>query len=285
MVLMNELDRTHKTFEDIKHTDDQGQEYWSARELMPALGYTKWENFLKILEKAARSAAAAHGEKYYNINDWLPEVRKPITSGKGREGYIVDYRLSRYLCYLIAQNGLSSKPEIALAQSYFAIQTRRQELRDSEERNRARLEAREKYTESDKKLSSIVNRRNVNRRQLAVIKSNGDKVLFGGNTTKQMKEKLGIKSDSNTPLADVLPTISLTAKQLANEMTYVNTERNNLIGFSPINDEHRTNNQTIRNSLEQRGIRLEELPPEPDIKTIKSSKPQKRLTGPSSAVD
>lgn len=281
---MNELDYANKSFEDIKHIDDDGQEYWSARELMPALGYAKWENFFKVIEKACRAAATTRGEQYYNINDWLPEVRKPIANGKGREDYLSDYHLSRYMCYLIAQNGHSGKREIALAQSYFAIQTRRQELRDLEERDLARLEAREKYTESDKKLSSIVNRRNVNSRQLATIKSNGDKVLFGGHTTKQMKEKLGIKSKSNTPLADFLPTISLTAKQLANEMTYVNTERNDLKGFRPIDNEHRTNNQTIRNSLEQRGIRLEELPPEPDIKSLKRPKPEKSLAHPKSTI-
>lgn len=265
---MNELSRLNKNFEDIKHIDAAGEEFWSARELMPALGYAKWENFLKVLHKACRSAATARHQEYYNINDWLPEVRKPITTGKGRKDELVDYHLSRYMCYLVAQNGSSSKPEIAQAQSYFAAQTRRQELNDLNARDLARLEARHKYSESDKKLSTIVKDREVSRQQLAAIKSNGDKVLFGGCTTKEMKARLGLKDKKQKPLADVLPTISLTAKQLANEMTYMNTERNNLIGFQPIDSEHRTNNQTICDSLADRGIKLEELPAEPDIKLL-----------------
>lgn len=274
---MNKLSRVNKSFEDIKHTDVDGNEFWSARELMPALGYAKWENFLKVLHKACRSAATANNQEYHNINDWLPEVRKPIITGKGRKEELIDYRLSRYMCYLVAQNGRPDKPEIAYAQSYFAAQTRRQELNDINSRELARLEARDKYSESDKKLSTIVKNRNVNRQQLAAIKSNGDKVLFGGRTTKEMKEHLGIKDKKQKPLADVLPTISLTAKQLANEMTYMNTERNNLVGFRPIDHEHRTNNQTIRDSLADRGIKLENLPAEPDIKIIKQKLQSKQL--------
>lgn len=278
---MNEIDINTKNFEDIKHFDQDGNEYWSARELMSALGYSRWENFKKVIENAKNALKSIHINNY-NTNTYFRKVKKITGASKGRQT-VEDYHLSRYMCYLIAQNGDSSKREIAMAQSYFAIQTRRQELRDLEERELARLEAREKYTESDKKLSSIVGRRDINRRQLAVIKSNGDKVLFGGHTTKQMKKKLGIEDNSNIPLADVLPTISLTAKQLANEMTYVNTERNDLRGFSPINSEHRTNNQTIRNSLEGRGIRLEDLPPEPSIKSLKhQSTTQKRIGQPSS---
>lgn len=263
---MNNLERPQYSFESIRHLDDNGQEYWSARELMRALGYAKWDNFIKVIQKACRSMAATRNQPYYNINDWLPEVKKPIASGKGKKEYITDYRLTRYDCYLIAQNGRPDKPEIAQAQTYFAIQTRRQELQDIEERKMARIEARYKYSESDKKLSTIINDHEVTRSELARIKSNGDKVLFGGNNTQQMKEKLGI--NNSKPLADVLPTISLTAKQLANEMTYINTERNNLNGFSPINSEHCANNQTIRSSLTQRGIKLEDLPPEPDIKLL-----------------
>jgi len=275
---MDEISRINKNFENLKRIDVDGNEYWSARELMPALGYAKWENFLKVIHKACRSAATARGDTYYNINDWLPEVRKPIINGKGRQSELVDYHLSRYLCYLIAQNGQPDKVEIAQAQSYFAAQTRRQELADIDSRELARLEARQKYTESDKKLSTIVKNRDVSSHQLATIKSNGDKVLFGGNTTKDMKERLGIQANTQKPLADVLPTISLTAKQLANEMTYMNTERNDLIGFSPIDQEHRTNNQTIRDSLSERGIKLEELPPEPDIKLIQRKLKQRRLS-------
>lgn len=257
-----------KSLEEIKHQKGDS-EFWSARELQYVLGYAKWENFLSVIKKAQSSFQNNPASTISTHFDHFRKVRKMVKIGSGVKKEITDYELSRYACYLIAQNGDPRKPVIAFAQSYFVIQTRRQEINDLEERQRARLEAREKYTESDKKLSTIVERRNVSSKELATIKSNGDKVLFGGNNTRQMKEKLGLKPSSSKPLADVLPTIALTAKQLANEMTYVNTERNNLMGFSPINQEHKENNQTIRNSLGKRGIKLEDLPPEPDVKLIK----------------
>ena len=255
------------SLEKIKHQDGNS-EFWSARELQVALGYSSWERFQNVINKAKKSFESSSITSSQNINDHFRQVVKMVQIGSGAKKEVDDYELSRYACYLIAQNGDPRKPAIAFAQSYFAIQTRRQEISDLEERQRARLEAREKYTESDKKLSTIVERRNVSPKELATIKSNGDRVLFGGNNTRQMKEKLGLKPNSSKPLADVLPTIALTAKQLANEMTYVNTERNNLKGFSPINQEHKENNQTIRSSLGKRGIKLEDLPPEPDIKLI-----------------
>lgn len=259
--------------EKIKHQDDAA-EFWSARELQRALGYSRWEGFLSVIKKAQKSFKNSPAADISKQSDHFRQVVKMVSTGPNAQKGIEDYELSRYACYLIAQNGDSRKKPIAFAQSYFAIQTRRQEINDTAERQRARLEARDKYTESDKKLSTIVGRRNVTSRELATIKSNGDKVLFGGNTTRQMKTKLGMKPNSTKPLADVLPTIALTAKQLANEMTYVNTERNNLIGFSPINQEHKENNQTIRNSLGERGIKLEELPPEPDIKLLRKRSKQ-----------
>lgn len=264
---MNNTNYGNHSLEKIKHKNGEN-EFWSARELQHALGYSRWESFLSVIKKAQKSFQNSPTTSSIQQNDHFRQVMKMVEIGSSAEKKVEDFELSRYACYLIAQNGDSRKQPIAFAQSYFAIQTRRQEMNDTEERQRARLEARAKYTESDKKLSTIVERRDVSSRELATIKSNGDKVLFGGNDTRQMKKKLGLKPNSPKPLADVLPTISLTAKQLANEMTYINTERNDLMGFTPIDQEHRSNNQTIRSSLEQRGIRLEELPPEQDIKLI-----------------
>lgn len=266
---MDNENHQNQLLEQIKHANQEGAEFWSARELQLALGYSSWERFQNVIKKAKQSFESSPTTSNQNINDHFHQVVKMVTIGSNAQKSTTDYQLSRYACYLIAQNGDARKEPIAFAQSYFAIQTRRQEIHDQTERQRARLEAREKYSESDKKLSSIVGRRDITSTQLAAIKSNGDKVLFGGNTTKQMKEKYGLDPKTSKPLADVLPTISLTAKQLANEMTYINTERNDLVGFHPINQEHKDNNQTIRASLGQRGIKLEDLPPETDIKVIR----------------
>lgn len=266
---MDKNEAENKSLEEIKHNSKDGEEYWSARELQYALGYSRWEGFLSVIKKAITSFQTSPTTDSTTQADHFRQVVKMVQIGSKAQKSIDDYELSRYACYLIAQNGDTRKAPVAFAQSYFAIQTRRQELKDQEERQAARLQAREKYSESDKKLSSIVGRRNVTSGQLASIKSNGDKVLFGGHNTKAMKQKLGLNPHSSKPLADVLPTISLTAKQLANEMTYVNTERNDLNGYRPINQEHQDNNRTIRDSLEKRGIRLEELPPEQDIKLLR----------------
>lgn len=281
---MNDAKVQDSSLEQIKQNRQNGDEFWNARELQLALGYNRWESFQSVIKRAIKSFKTSPITTDAALNDHFRQLTKMVKIGSGVEKPITDYELSRYACYLIAQNGDPNKEPIAFAQSYFAIQTRRQEIIDKEERQRARLEAREKYSESDKKLSSIVNRRDVSSAQLATIKSNGDKVLFGGNNTRQMKEKYGINPKSSKPLADVLPTISLTAKQLANEMTYVNTERNDLKGFRPINQEHRDNNATIRQSLEQRGIKLEDLPPEQDIKLLRRQvkslgNEQKRING------
>jgi DNA-damage-inducible protein D len=263
------MDKNSKTlFDSIKNNDNASGEFWSARDLQKALEYSTWEKFTPVIEKAKVSFRTSKITASTNINDHFRQVVKMVEIGSGTIREIDDIQLSKYACYLIAQNGDPRKKPIALAQSYFNVQTFRQEQADIELAERHRLEAREKYRESDKKLSTVVKDRDVSPQELATIKSNGDKVLFGGHNTREMKAKMGINPAARKPLVDVLPTISITAKQLANEMTHVNTVQKDLRGFPPIDDEHKTNNKTIRDSLLTRGIKLEELQPEEDIAKI-----------------
>jgi DNA-damage-inducible protein D len=264
------------TFESIKQVDETtGIEYWSARDLSEILGYQRWENFDKVITRATASAENAGA----NTNDHFRKVTKMVEVGSNTVRPIKDVFLSRYACYVIAMNGDPTKREIAVAQAYFAQQTRRQELADASSKEKTRLEARHKLTESDKVLSGVAMSRGVSAQELALMKSQGDKRLFGGFDTRAMKDRLGIKP--NKPLADHLPTVSLTAKQLANEMTTINSENNNLRGFGAIGTEHLKNNTEVRKSLTERGIKLENLPPEEDIKKVerrlKSEEKKKKL--------
>jgi DNA-damage-inducible protein D len=259
-----EIDAAQATtiFEAIKHIDRRGHEYWQARELAKELGYEEWRNFENVVEKAKVSIVNS-GE---TVDNHFVDINKMVQVGSNTMRQIKDVRLSRYACYVIAQNGDPAKYEIALAQAYFTRQTRRQELAVAESKEQERLEARQKLSVSDKELSSTAMSHGVDRKGLAVIKSRGDQRLFGGKSTQDMKTKYGIKDKK--PLADRLPTISLTAKQLANEMTSLNTEAKNLQGQGHIGLEHLKNNDEIRKSLVSRGIKLEELPAEEDIKVV-----------------
>lgn len=254
--------RVQKTFDEIRHTNNSGEEFWYARELSDRLGYVQWRNFENNIKKAMRSIANT-GE---SVENHFASVSKMVETGYNTVRDIGDVKLSRYACYIIAMNGDPTKLEIAMAQTYFAQQARRQELYEIETSNDKRLAARQKLTESDKLLSGVVMKRGVTSQELARIKSEGDKHLFGGNDTRMMKAKYKITGAK--PLADYLPTISLTAKQLANEMTSVNAEEKDLNGFWPIGKEHIENNQSVRKSLLNRGIKLENLPPEEDIKKV-----------------
>lgn len=263
-------------FEAIKHVDPKtGVEYWNARELAPVLGYKQWRSFQDVIDKAK----AATTQLNMPVKNHFADVRKMVEVGSNTMREITDVKLTRFACYTVAQNGdATKKREIALAQAYFTHQTRRQELADLDEKERKRLEARHKLTFSDKKLSGVAMERGVDGRQLAQIKSQGDKHLFGGYDTQAMKDRY--KIGKAKPLADHLPTISLTAKQLANEMTVVNTEANDLMGFGRIGMEHVNNNIEVRKSLTARGIKLENLPPEEDIKKVErrlKSEEKKRL--------
>jgi DNA-damage-inducible protein D len=250
-------------FEDIKQVDQKGVEYWMSRQLAKVLEYQDYRNFQNVISKA-KEAIENSGEVIHNH---IVDVTEMVPIGSGAERGLGNIKLDRYACYLIVQNSDPSKEVVALGQTYFAQQTRRQELQQLENKELKRVEARRKLTDSDKVLSGVAMSRNVTSQQLATIKSAGDKHLFGGHDTRDMKRKYKINNTAK-PLADYLPTISLTAKQLANEMTAVNTESNDLHGFGKIGTEHISNNIEIRKSLIARGIKLENLPAEEDVKKV-----------------
>ena len=237
-------------------------EFWYARELMPLLGYERWENFEKAINRAMSSCEASG----IDISDHFREVTKMIGTGKGAHRPIKDYMLTRYACYLIAQNGDPKKEEIAFAQSYFAIQTRKQELIEERIAYIERTEARVRLREAEKRLSQNIYERGVDDAGFGRIRSKGDTALFGGRTTQDMKKKLGV-SDSR-PLADFLPTLTIAAKNLATEMTNYNVEEKDLQGEASITVEHIQNNSTVRDMLGKRGIRPEDLPASEDIKKL-----------------
>ena len=264
------------TFDAISKTvkDDDGQdvEVWYARELQKTLGYSRWENFAEAIGRAIESCKTLN----VNVDDHFREVTKMIGLAKGAQRPVQDFMLTRYACYLIAQNGDPKKEEIAFAQSYFAIQTRKVELIEERLSEIARLNTRERLRNSEKQLSKNIFERGVDERGFGRIRSKGDQALFGGLTTEQMKERLGIKSGA---LADHLPTLTIAAKNLATEMTNYNVEQKDLYGETDITSEHVHNNRSVRNMLGQRGIKPEELPPAEDIKKVERrvAKDEKQL--------
>jgi DNA-damage-inducible protein D len=255
--------RLHGSFEKSVHKDtDTGTEFWFARDLQNLLGYSKWENFSKVIEKAKTACKNAG----YEVADHFLDIRKMVSLGSGAEREIEDIALTRYASYLLAQNGDPSKDQIAFAQTYFAVQTRKQEIIEKRIAEAERLTARRKLTLSEKELSGIIFERLGDEQSFGRIRSKGDKALFGGRSTEQMKDRLEVPK--GRPLSDFLPTITIKAKDFANEITNFTIKRDDMRTEEAITVQHVKNNQEVRNILVKRNIKPEALPPAEDVKKV-----------------
>lgn len=249
-------------FDELAHVDENtGIEFWYARELQEAFSYSQWRRFNEVIEKAKLSCKVSGNI----VSNHFADVGKMVDLGSGATREIADVKLTRYACYLIAQNGDPRKEEIAFAQSYFVQQTRKQELIEEHMKNLQRLENRDKLRASEKQLSKNIYERGVDDAGFGRIRSAGDFALFG-RSTQYMKERYCVTK--GRPLADFLPNLTIAAKNLATEMTNYNTEAKDLYGEPSITHEHVQNNSTIRNMLGERGIKPENLPPAEDIKKV-----------------
>lgn len=255
--------RLHSSFEEmVRKHPDTGTEFWCARDLQLLLGYAKWENFAKVIERALTACENAG----YNPNDHFADIRKMVDLGSGAKREIQDIGLTRYACYLIAQNGDPAKEQIAFAQTYFAVQTRKQEIIEKRLAEAERISARRKLSQSEKELSGIIFDRLRENESFARIRSKGDTALFGGRTTQAMKDKLAVPQ--GRALADFLPTITIKAKDFANEITNFNIKQNDLRSEVGITQEHVKNNSDVRRLLVDRGIVPESLAAAEDVKKV-----------------
>lgn len=257
----NTIQTLTSDFESFVNTTDDGIEFWLARDLQHLLGYSQWRNFQSVIHKA-QTACEVSG---HEIDDHFANVSKMVEIGSGATKEVDDLMLTRFACYLIAQNGDSKKDQIAFAQTYFAIQTRKAELIEQKMLESERVQARQKLVQTEKELSEVIYEQTGGNKNFAVIRSKGDKALFN-HTTSQMKAKYNIKDSK--PLADFMPTILLKAKDFATEITIHNARENGMRTESQISNEHVTNNKSVRNTLISRGIMPENLPPQEDVKKV-----------------
>ena len=266
------------TFEGHAQQTEGGVEFWLARDLQHLLGYTEWRNFTAVIDKA-RTACEVSG---HAISDHFVDVNKMVDLGSGSQREVPDIMLTRYACYLIAQNGDPKKPEIAFAQTYFAIQTRRAELIEQRLLEAERVSARRKLSATEKELSQVIFEQTGGNQDFALIRSKGDQALFG-KTTQAMKAQW--KVPDNRPLADFAPTIILKAKDFATEITIFNAREHGMTNENTISREHITNNEAVRKTLLERGIRPETLPAAEDVKKVERrlvSQEKKSLKNPDS---
>jgi DNA-damage-inducible protein D len=252
--LFEKFEQAFYSYEDV--------ECWSARELQAILNYQRWENFLNVINKAKKACETAD----IRIDDHFRDITKMVILGSGANREVEDIALTRYACYLIAQNGDPAKSAIAFAQTYFAVQTRKQEIIEQRLIDVERVTAREKLSKSEKKLSGILYERGVDNQGFAIIRSKGDQALFGGFSTNDMKKKLGVPTAK--PLADFLPTLTIKAKDFANELTSHNVIDKDLSGSNQISKEHIDNNLAVRDMLIKRGVKPEALPAAEDVKKL-----------------
>lgn len=262
---MKAIDEASSVFETIKHVTEDGTEYWLARELSTALEYAKWDNFLPVIQRARVSMTRSG----VPVENHFLEFRKMVTIGSGAPLEVEDVQLTRFACYIIAQNGNPTrKPRVAEAQTYFALQTRKQEIYEQYNDDLKRLAIRQEFSAADKMLSTTVMDTGIHPRGLGEIKSEGDKTFFGGHSTSDMKAKYGI-SKKQTPWANRAPNVVLAGKTLANEMTATNIEQQGITNFPGILDQNNQNNQRVRDALIDSGIVPEDQPAAEDTETIR----------------
>lgn len=256
----NTIKKRSTLFDEFAHEED-GVEFWYARDLMEPLGYARWENFVEAIKRAMVSCE----NNETPVDSQFREVTKLVKSGVAPVPR-KDYMLTRYACYLIAMNGDTRKPEIAIAQAYFAVQTRKQELIEQKVAEIQRVQSRRTLADSEKALSAVVYEHGISDRGFGIMRSKGDEALFGGHTTAQMKDRLGLAQ--SRPLADKLADVAINAKTLVNSMTSFNVDDRGLHGDAQIINEHVGNSQSVRTTLLERGITPEDLPPAEDTKKL-----------------